>query len=304
MKEADFIWMDGKLIDWEDAKVHVLTHALHYGTGVFEGIRAYEGENGPAVFRLEEHMDRFMDSAQITKIDMNYSKQELIKAIDEVITKNNLDSCYIRPLTFRGYKEMNLNPLENPVKVIIAAWPWGSYLGEESLTKGVDVQVSSWNRHHPNVMPTKAKGTGNYLNSVMGKIEAVKNGYKESIMLTPEGYVSEGTGENLFIVRDKEIYTTPTSTVLEGITRDSIIQIAEDLGYKIKKEQLTRDQLYRADEAFFAGTAAEITPIATIDEIKISNGIEPITEKLQEKYMKAVKGQIPKYQKWLHKPKK
>lgn len=249
-------------------------------------------------------MDRFMDSAQITKIDMNYSKQELIKAIDEVITKNNLDSCYIRPLTFRGYKEMNLNPLENPVKVIIAAWPWGSYLGEESLTKGVDVQVSSWNRHHPNVMPTKAKGTGNYLNSVMGKIEAVKNGYKESIMLTPEGYVSEGTGENLFIVRDKEIYTTPTSTVLEGITRDSIIQIAEDLGYKIKKEQLTRDQLYRADEAFFAGTAAEITPIATIDEIKISNGIEPITEKLQEKYMKAVKGQIPKYQKWLHKPKK
>ncbi len=300
MKEADYIWMDGELVDWENAKVHVLTHALHYGTGIFEGIRAYESNETPSIFRLDAHMERFMDSAKIMKLDLDHTKKELEKAIEKVILENDLKECYIRPLAYRGYKDMGVSPLENPVKVMIAAWPWGTYLGEEALKEGVEVQVSSWNRHHPNVMPTKAKGTGNYLNSVMGKMEAIENGFVESIMLTPEGYVSEGTGENLFIVRDEEIYTTPTASVLEGITRDSIIQIIKDQGYKINVEKITRDQLYRASEAFFVGTAAEVTPIAQIDRRKISDGRGPITKEIQETFMDTVKGKIPKYEKWLH----
>ncbi|MFW6038106.1 MAG: branched-chain amino acid transaminase, partial [Candidatus Saliniplasma sp.] len=260
MKEVDYIWMDGKFVEWQDAKVHVLTHALHYGTGVFEGIRAYEMEGVPAVFRLEKHMDRFINSAKIINMELKYSKDELIKVIEELIIKNDLDSCYIRPLAYRGYKNMGVNPLNNPINVSIATWPWGEYLGEGALENGIDVQTSSWARHHPNIFPSKAKATGNYLNSVMAKMEALENGYVESIMLNPQGYVAEGTGENLFLIRDEELFTAPTADVLEGITRKSIIEIAENMGYTVNKEPLTRDQIYISDEAFFSGTAAEVTP--------------------------------------------
>ncbi|MFW5904025.1 MAG: branched-chain amino acid transaminase [Candidatus Saliniplasma sp.] len=304
MKEVDYIWMDGKFVEWQDAKVHVLTHALHYGTGVFEGIRAYEMEGVPAVFRLEKHMDRFINSAKIINMELKYSKDELIKVIEELIIKNDLDSCYIRPLAYRGYKNMGVNPLNNPINVSIATWPWGEYLGEGALENGIDVQTSSWARHHPNIFPSKAKATGNYLNSVMAKMEALENGYVESIMLNPQGYVAEGTGENLFLIRDEELFTAPTADVLEGITRKSIIEIAENMGYTVNKEPLTRDQIYISDEAFFSGTAAEVTPIRSVDRRKISDGKGPITDEIQNAFLEAAEGKIDKYKKWLHPVKK
>ncbi len=238
MKEVDYIWMDGDFVEWENAKIHVLSHVIHYGTGVFEGIRAYDNEGTPAVFRLEDHMKRFMNSAKIINLELDYNKNELISVIDELISKNELRSCYIRPVAFRGYGSMGVNPLDNPVKISIAVWPWGEYLGEGALEKGVEVQTTSWARHHPNIFPTKAKSSGNYLNSVMAKMEAVENEYVESIMLNPSGYVAEGTGENLFLVRDGELYTPQTADVLEGITRDSVIQIAKDLGYPVNVEKI------------------------------------------------------------------
>ncbi|MGM0405797.1 MAG: branched-chain amino acid transaminase [Thermoplasmatota archaeon] len=301
MKEADFIWMDGELVEWENAKVHILTHALHYGTGVFEGIRAYKTEDSTAVFRLDEHMDRFFNSAKIINMKIDYTKDELIEVIDELIVKNDLDSCYIRPIAYRGYKKMGVNPLNNPVNISIATWPWGEYLGEGALENGIDTQTSSWIRHHPNIFPSKAKATGNYLNSVMAKMEAIENGYVESIMLNPQGYVAEGTGENLFLVRDGELFTAPTSDVLEGITRKSIIDIAEDLGYTVYKEPITRDQIYISDEAFFTGTAAEVTPIKSVDRRIISDGKGPVTDEIQDVFLKAVSGEIDKYHGWLHK---
>ncbi|MCJ7450410.1 MAG: branched-chain amino acid transaminase [Candidatus Nanohaloarchaeota archaeon QJJ-9] len=301
MEESDFIWMDGELVEWEEAKIHVLSHGLHYGTGVFEGIRAYEQEdNGSAVFRLEEHMDRFIDSAKITNIDLGYSKKELIEAVENTIKENKLKKCYIRPIAFRGYSKLGVNPREVPVKVVIAVWPWGAYLGEDAIENGVSVKTSSWSRHHPNVMPTKAKATGNYVNSALAKSEVNKDGYDEALMLTPEGNVAEGTGENLFIVRNGKLYTPPSSSVLEGITRKSIIQLAEDESYTVKEEKITRDQVYRADEAFFVGTAAEVTPIASVDNRKISNGRGEITNELQNKFMELVKGRVEKYKGWLH----
>ncbi len=300
MKEVDYIWMDGDFVQWDDAKVHVLSHVIHYGTGVFEGIRAYDNDGVPAVFRLDEHMERFVNSAKILNMELDYTKKELMSVIDELISKNELKSCYIRPVAFRGYGSMGVNPLDNPVNISIAVWPWGEYLGEGALEKGVKVQTTSWTRHHPNIFPTKAKSSGNYLNSVMAKMEAVENNYVESIMLTPTGYVAEGTGENLFFVRDEELYTPQTADVLEGITRDSIIQIAEDLGYTVNVEKITRDQIYIADEAFFVGTAAEVTPIREVDRREISNGKGPITDEIQQRYLKSVKGEIEKYQGWLH----
>ncbi|MBS3817361.1 MAG: branched-chain amino acid transaminase [Candidatus Thermoplasmatota archaeon] len=300
MKEVDYIWMDGEFVDWEDANIHVLSHVIHYGTGVFEGIRAYENEGRPAVFRLDEHMERFINSAEIINMELDYSKEELIEVIEDLISRNGLTSCYIRPVAYRGYESMGVNPLENPVKVSIAVWPWGEYLGEGALEKGVEVQTSSWSRHHPNIFPTKAKASGNYLNSVMAKMEAVENGYVESIMLNPQGYVAEGTGENLFLVRDDELFTVHTAEVLEGITRDSVIKIAEDLGYEVNLTPITRDQIYISDEAFFTGTAAEVTPIRKVDRRKISDKKGPITDEIQKRYMKAVSGELEEYQRWLH----
>ncbi len=304
MKEVDFIWMDGDFVEWENAKVHILTHALHYGTGVFEGIRAYKTGDSTAVFRLDEHMERFINSAKIINMELDHTKDELIEVIDKLIVKNDLDSCYIRPIAYRGYKKMGVNPLNNPVNISIATWPWGEYLGEGALKNGIDTQTSSWSRHHPNIFPSKAKATGNYLNSVMAKMEAIENGYVESIMLNPQGYVAEGTGENLFMVRNGELFTAPTSDVLEGITRKSIIEIAKDLGYSVKKEPITRDQIYISDEAFFTGTAAEVTPIKSVDRRIISDGKGPVTDEIQNVFLKTVKGKIDKYKKWIHKVKK
>jgi len=300
MKEVDYIWMDGDFVRWEDAKIHVLSHVIHYGTGVFEGIRAYENDGVPTVFRLDEHMERFVNSAKIINMGLDYNKEELISVIDELISKNELESCYIRPVAFRGYGSMGVNPMDNPVNISIAVWPWGEYLGEGALENGVKVQTTSWTRHHPNIFPTKAKSSGNYLNSVMAKMEAIENNCVESIMLNPTGYVAEGTGENLFLVRNGELYTPQTADVLEGITRDSVIQIAEDLGYPVNIEKITRDQIYISDEAFFVGTAAEVTPIREVDNREISDGKGPITDEIQERYLKAVKGKIKKYREWLH----
>lgn len=303
MKPVDYIWMDSEFVEWENAEVHALSHGLHYGTGVFEGIRAYKVDEEPAVFRLEEHLERFIDSAKIMNMNLGYTLDELKEAVEETIRKNDLESCYIRPLAFRGYGSLGVNPEDVPVKVLIAVWPWGAYLGEEALRNGVETQTASWNRHHRNVMPTKAKATGNYVNSVLAKQEAAGNGKDEAIMLTPEGYVAEGSGENIFIVRDDEVITPPTKDVLEGITRDSVIQIAEDLGYNVREEEFTRDQLLRADEAFFCGTAAEVTPIREVDGKEISNGRGPVTEEIQSTFMDAVRGEEPEYSDWLHKVK-
>ncbi|MFW5946314.1 MAG: branched-chain amino acid transaminase [Candidatus Natronoplasma sp.] len=300
MEEVDYIWMDGEFVEWENAKIHVLSHVIHYGTGVFEGIRAYNNEGIPAIFRLDDHMERFSNSAKIINMDLGYEKEEFISVIEELIQKNELKSCYIRPVAYRGYGSMGVNPLDNPVNVSIAVWPWGEYLGDGALENGVEVQTTSWSRHHPNVFPTKSKASGNYLNSVMAKMEAVENEYVESIMLTPGGYVAEGTGENLFLVRDGELYTPQTADVLEGITRASVFQIAEDLEYNVNVEKITRDQIYISDEAFFVGTAAEVTPIRKIDRRKISDGKGPITDDIQQRYMNAVRGKVEEYQGWLH----
>lgn len=300
MEPVETIWMDGDYVDWDDAQIHVLTHALHYGTGVFEGIRAYDTDHGTAIFRLDEHLDRFLDSSKICDMEFEYGKDELREAIEELIERNDLDACYIRPIAYRGYGEMGLNPQGSPVEVAIAVWPWGAYLGEDALENGVDIKTSSWRRHHPDIMPTKAKASGNYLNSVLAKAEALRDGYDEAIMLTEEGHVSEGTGENIFIVRDGEIYTPPRDSVLEGITRQSVMRIARDRGYTVTEERLTRDQIYRADEAFFTGTAAEVTPIASLDQRDVSDGRGEVTEELQSAFMNAARGKLQEYHDWLH----
>jgi branched-chain amino acid aminotransferase len=300
MEPVETIWMDGEFVDWDDAQVHVLTHALHYGTGVFEGIRAYDTDHGTSIFRLDKHLDRFLDSSKICDMEFEYGKDELREAIEELIERNDLDACYIRPIAYRGYGEMGLNPQGSPVEVAIAVWPWGAYLGEDALENGVDIKTSSWRRHHPDIMPTKAKASGNYLNSVLAKAEALRDGYDEAIMLTEEGHVSEGTGENIFIVRDNELFTPPRDSVLEGITRQSVMRIARDRGYTVTEERLTRDQIYRADEAFFTGTAAEVTPIASLDQRDVSNGRGEVTEELQAAFMNAARGKLEEYRDWLH----
>lgn len=292
--------MDGEFVEWQDAKVHVLSHGLHYGTGIFEGIRAYGDDGNSAVFRLKDHIDRFLNSAKIINLPLEYEKDEIIHVIEELIKKNDLKECYIRPIAFRGYETMGVNPLNNLVNLSIAVWLWGTYLGEKALEEGVEVQTSSWSRHHPNIFLSKAKANGNYLNSVMAKMEAVENGYVESIMLNPDGYVAEGTGENLFLVRDEEIITPPLADVLEGITRESAIMIVEDLGYDVIEKPITRDQIYISDEAFFTGTAAEVTPIRKCDRRKISDGKGQITDEIQTTFMDAVRGKIDKYEDCLH----
>ena len=302
IKEAKFIWMNGEFVPWKDAKIHVLTHALHYGTAVFEGIRAYDTPRlGPAVFRFKEHMERLYASAKILRMEIPYTLTELMDIALELIRKNELRACYIRPLVYRGYYSIGVDPSECPVEVVIATWEWGAYLGEEALTQGVDVMVSTWNRAAPNTFPALAKATGNYLNGALVKQEAVLYGYKEGIALNALGYVSEGSGENLFLVKDGIIYTSPLSAIiLPGITRNSVIQIARDLGYEVREEFIPREMLYIADELFFTGTAAEITPIRSVDKIPVGSGTRgPITKHLQEVFFRVVKGEEERYLHWL-----
>jgi len=293
------IWMNGKLVDWNDAKIHVLTHALHYGSGVFEGIRCYNTIKGPAVFRLKEHIQRLFDSARLYRMEIPYSIEELSRATKDIIRENGLNACYIRPIVFRGYGEMGLNPLNAPVDVSIAVWPWGTYLGEEGLKNGIRAKISSFQRIPPNVLPSSAKATGQYINSILAKLEAIDSGYEEAIMLDFRGFVSEGPGENLFIVKNSKIYTPQAhASILPGITRDSVIRIATDFDINVIETDIVRSMLYNADEAFFTGTAAEITPIRQIDGIVIGRP-GPITKKIQAKFFDIVKGKDSKYKEWL-----
>jgi branched-chain amino acid aminotransferase len=295
--------MDGEFVDWADATVHVLTHTMHYGSGVFEGIRAYPTPRGVAVFRLRDHIDRLFASARIFLIDVPFTPDQLVEASRSLVRENGLDDgCYIRPLVYLGYGEMGLNPMPCPVNVSIAAWPWGTYLGEEGVANGVSVKISSWRRHDPNAVPTAAKGTGMYVNSSLAKVEAIKGGYDEAILLAPDGHVSECTGENIFVVRDGVISTPPTSDsgALKGITQHSIETIARDFGYEVNTDQLIRTDLYSADEAFLTGTAAEVVPIRAVDDRPVGTGKPgPITRQLQQTYFATVRGEVDQYKDWL-----
>lgn len=299
LEKTEKIWMDGELVAWDDATVHVLTHTLHYGSGVFEGIRAYPTARGPAVFRLTDHMARLHRSAHLLMMDLPYSVTELVEATKATIRANHVDACYIRPLAYLGYGEMGLNPLPCEVSVSIAVWPWGSYLGDEGIRNGVRMKVSSWRRMDPNVNPVAAKGTGIYINSSLAKVEALKSGYDEAILLNTNGFVAECTGENLFVVRDGVLVTPPLSSgALEGITRDSVMTIARDLGIEVVEENLLRSDLYLADEAFLTGTAAEIVPMRSVDDREIGPPGE-ITRKIQATYFATVNGEEDRYKDWL-----
>ena len=299
IETTEFIWMDGALVPWQDATVHVLTHSLHYGSGVFEGIRAYPTGRGPAVFRLTDHMRRLDQSARLLHVDLPYSVAELVEATKETIRANQLDSCYIRPIAFLGYGEMGLNPLPCDVNVAIAVWPWGSYLGDEGVQHGVRMKISTWRRMDPNINPVAAKGTGIYINSSLAKVEALRGGYDEAILLNTSGSVAEATGENVFIVKNGILVTPPLHAgALEGITRDSVMVIARDLGYEVREHPLLRTDLYTADEAFLCGTAAEVVPIREVDDHEIGEPGEA-TRKIQEAYFATVRGQVEKYADWL-----
>jgi len=301
VEKTEKIWFNGKLVGWDEAKVHVLTHTLHYGLGVFEGIRCYRTEDGrSAIFRLEEHTERLFASAHVAQMEIPYSKEEINDAIVETVRANRLDEAYIRPIAFIGYGNMGLYPGDNPVDVVIAAWKWGAYLGEEGIKNGIRAKVSSFSRHHVNVSMTKAKIVGNYVNSILAKREVVSCGYDEAIMLDPDGFVSEGSGENIFIAKDGVLKTPPLTSILKGITRESVIEIAWDLGIEVVEERFTRDELYMADEAFFTGTAAEITPIREVDDRKIGNGKPgPITELVQKVFFEIIRGKNEQYKHWL-----
>lgn len=298
--KADKIWMDGKMVDWDKAQVHVCAHALHYGSGVFEGIRSYKTEKGTAVFRSKEHIDRLFNSAKILKMNIPYTKEQIRQAIKDTIKANKLMSCYIRPLIYRGFQELGINPFKCPVNCAIAVWEWGAYLGEEAIVNGIKTKISSYARSYINSTSQKAKICGNYANSILAKMEALEAGADEAILLDTRGYVTEGSGENIFWIRNGVIYTTPTATVLEGITRDSVIKIAQDMGYQVQEKYACRDELYISDEVFFTGTAAEVTPIREIDNYQIGEGKRgPVTEKIQEKFFALVKGKDQKYLDWL-----
>jgi branched-chain amino acid aminotransferase len=297
--EVEKIWMDGELVDWADAKIHVLTHTLHYGSGVFEGIRAYETPRGSAVFRLTDHIRRLFQSAFIYRKEIPYTLEQLVEATKLVIRANGLSSCYIRPIVFRGYGEMGLNPLSAPVEVAIAVWPWGSYLGDEGIKHGVHAKISSFRRNDPNHIPPAAKACGQYLNSILAKIEVTDAGYDEAILLNGNGFVADGSGENIFVIRNGVLATPPTSSgALEGITRDSIIRIAEDMEIPFKEKDMVRTDLYLADEAFFTGTAAEVVPINMVDDRAIGEP-GPITRQLQDKFFEIIHGEDAKYARWL-----
>ena len=295
------VWFDGEFVEWKDANISVLSHVVHYGTGVFEGIRAYENENGVAVFRLKEHVQRLFDSAKIYKIDIPFTQEEIEEAILETLRVNDLGACYIRPIVFRGYGELGVNPLGCPVNVVIAAWEWGSYLGEEGMANGVDIGVSSWRKPAPDTFPALAKCGANYMNSQLAKLEAIDNGFDEAIMLDYEGHVSEGSGENIFLVEGEKLFTpSMSSSNLKGITRDSIMTIAGDLGYEVVEEVISRERLYSANEVFFTGTAAEVTPIRSIDHRQIGIGRRgPISEKIQTAFFDIVEAKAEDKYNWL-----
>jgi len=294
------IWMDGSLVDWADAKVHVLTHSLHYGLAAFEGLRCYKGKSGSAVFKLHEHVDRLFDSAHIGMMTIPYEKKQIAEAIVETVRSNKLEACYIRPLVYIGYGAMGVYPGDNPIKLAIAAWKWGSYLGDDALANGMRACVSSFTRHHVNVSMTRGKISGYYVNSILAKREAKGNGYDEAILLDPEGYVSEGTGENIFIVRKGRLKTTPLTSILEGITRNAVIELAREQGLVVLEERFTRDEMYIADEVFVTGTAAELTPVREIDKRPIGTGKPgPVTAALQKRFFSIVRGEDPSHDSWL-----
>jgi branched-chain amino acid aminotransferase len=300
--EVKKVWMNGKLVDFADAKIHVFTHALHYGSGLFEGIRCYvTRDNGPAIFRLSEHTRRLFDSCKIYRMEIPFSFDEIKQGCLDAVAGNDFEDCYLRPVVYRGFHSLGVFPAACPVDVVIGAWRWGKYLGPEALEQGVDVCVSSWNRMAPNTFPAMAKATGNYMNSILIRQEAAINGYSEGIALDVDGYVSEGSGENIFMVRDGKIYTPPIgASILNGITRDSIVRLAHDLGYDVAETLIPREALYIADEVFFTGTAAEVTPIRSIDKISIGRGKRgPITERLQKEFFAYINGEIPDRHNWL-----
>jgi branched-chain amino acid aminotransferase len=301
VEKAKFIWFDGKMIPWDQAQVHVLTHTLHYGLGVFEGIRAYQCHDGrTAIFRLPEHVRRLFDSAHVMMINIPFSQDEIKAACCEILRVNGQKEAYIRPLVFLGEGVMGLNPKGSPIQVTVISWVWGAYLGDEGLRKGIRVKTSSFTRHHVNIMMTKTKTVGNYVNSIMAKLEAVQVGYDEALLLDTAGYVCEATGENIFIVKDGVLKTPPLTSILPGITRDCVITIAKDLGLKVKEDRFSRDELYLADEAFFTGTAAEVTPIREVDARIIGPGHPgPVTRQIQDAYFAVVKGQNARYERWL-----
>jgi branched-chain amino acid aminotransferase len=298
---TDLIWMNGEFVAWEDAKVHVLTHGLHYGTGVFEGVRCYDTELGPAVFRNAEHVDRLMRSAELYYMPVPYSAEQIRAATLELIARNGLRSCYIRPIIYRGYGQMGLNPLEAPVDVTIACWEWAAYLGEEGKRSGIRAKVSSWRRISSDSLIPQAKASGQYLNSVLAKIESLKAGYEEAILLDDHGYVCEGTGENVYVIREGEIVTPGLSnSILDGITRRSVIQIARDLGYSVSERDVARAELYLADEVFMSGTAAELVPVVEIDDHPVGTGAPgEITRVLQAAFDEAIHGRSERYREWL-----
>lgn len=300
VKKVDKIWMNGTLVNWDDAKIHVLSHVVHYGSSWFEGIRCYDTKKGAAIFRVDAHIRRLFDSAKIYRTEIPYTQAQITEAVKKTILANNLKACYIRPIVYRGYGDVGVNPMGCPVDVSIAVWEWGAYLGSEALAKGIDVCISSWRRPAPDTSPTMAKAGGNYLNSQLIKLEAISNGYVEGIALDVNGTVSEGSGENIFVVRDNIIYTTPFgSSILPGITRASVITLAKELGYTIIEMAIPREMLYIADEVFFSGTAAEITPVRSIDKIIIGAGhAGQVTKKLQEAFFKIIKSGKDKHH-WL-----
>ena len=298
MRETEKIWMNGEFVPWDEARIHVGAHGLHYGSGVFEGIRAYETPNGTAVFRLTDHLKRLDNSAKLLGMELPFTVEQLREVSHELIAINGLPECYLRPIAFYGYGELGVSAVGNPIDVVIMSWPWGAYLGEEGLKKGIRVKISSWQRIGPNVIPHVAKATGVYLNSMLAVTEANRAGYDEAILLTAEGYVADGSGENIFIVKDGVIYTPDLSTsILPGITRDTVIQIAQDLGHRVVEKSLIRSDLYLADEAFMCGTAAEVTPLRAIDDYEL--GVGPVTLELQESYLDTVRGRSERWAQWL-----
>ena len=301
MSDRDgLIWLDGEMVPWREAKTHVLTHTLHYGMGVFEGVRAYKTDQGTAIFRLQDHTDRLFNSAKIMRMPMPYSKEQLNEAQRAAVRENNLDSAYIRPMCFYGSEGMGLRADNLETHAMVAAWTWGSYLGAENMEKGIRIKTSSFNRHHVNVTMCKAKANGNYMNSMLALREALDDGYDEALVLDVDGFVSEGSAENFFLVKDGIIYTPDLTSALDGITRKTVITLARDLGFEVREKRITRDEVYVADEAFFTGTAAEVTPIRELDRRAIGSGTRgPITEQLQTLYLDIVHGRSEKYRDWL-----
>ena len=295
------IWMDGQMVEWRDAKIHVLSHTLHYGCGAFEGVRAYKTAQGTAIYRLQEHTQRLFNSAKILRMNIPFSQEEVMQAQKDVVRLNNLESCYIRPLTWIGSQKLGVSPRGNKIHIMVAAWAWGAYLGEEGIKRGIRVKTSSYTRHHVNITMTQAKAVSNYTNSILANMEALDEGYDEALLLDPAGFVSEGAGENIFVIKDGVVYTPDLSAgALNGITRNTIFHICKDLGLELVQKRITRDEVYIADEAFFTGTAAEVTPIRELDRVQIGIGSRgPLTEKIQTAFFDIVNGRNPKYAGWL-----